>query len=282
MQRKTILAILAGVVLVSGIQALASPLPIYPGKEHFDDYATGTSDPNYVANWPTVSNPPDYAPGPWTRYAIGTQKPWSTPNNLWLVDTEKTGIVRDLASDIEAAAPGMTAWDATDDDPLESQFSMWSKNKTAERKYASVFVELSMGEVHAPGEGYSGPTLPVIAFGWARGPINGTSITPYFFDGATWKTLSSIDQSAQWNNLNMLVYSNYVKIENKSFSGVVETETIAYTGPFDHISIMSPNNDAAERAIDDVWLRGGVYVPEPATLSLLALGGMALIRRRRR
>jgi len=261
MLRETVMVLLVVGVLASAGQALASPFPIYPGKEHFDDYATGTDDPNYLANWPTVSNPPAYEPGPWTRYAIGTQKPWSTPNNLWLVDTEGTGIVHDLRPDILEAAPGMTAWNGTADTPLHGLFSMWSKNKTAERKYASVFVELSLGEVHAPDENYSGPTLPVIAYGWARGPINGTSITPYFFDGAQWKTLSSIDQSAQWNNLDILIYDDHVVVENLKFPDVTETEARVYLGPFDHISIMSPNNDASERAIDDVWLVDGVFVP---------------------
>jgi len=272
--QKTVMAILVGVVVMSAAQTLAG---IYPGKEGFDTYATGTSDPDYVANWPTISDPG------WTRYAIGTQKPWSVPNNLWIVDTELTGISHDLGPDIQDAAPGMTGWNGTADTPLHALFSMFSKNKTAERKYASVYVELSMGDVRAPADqSYSGPTLPVIAYGWARNPGWGASVTPYFFDGAQWKTLSSIDQNAKWNNLDMLVYDDHVVVENKKFAGVTETETRAYLGSFDRISILSPNNDAAERAIDDVWLLDGVYTPEPGTLSLLVLGGLALLRRRSR
>jgi len=45
--------------------------------------------------------------------------------------------------------------------------------------------------------------------------------------------------------------------------------------------IVYPSVDAGQRAAVESYLMGKYFIPEPATMSLLALGGLALLRRRR-
>ena len=267
MLRTTVLAILAGVILVVAVPALAVPPPpdgfLYPYKEHFDDYATGTGDANYATNW-TV--PPGMV-----RISIDRKKAWSAPNHLYIVDTEGYGISYNMVHNFQLLNPLATGVNGTDDTPLRQSFLMWCWNKGKERKYCSSFIELSMGDVQAPMYPYSGPQLPVIAFGWTRGMGTGTSVVPKYFDGQTWHSLSWIDQNKKWNNLLTKIYADRIVAENTKYNPggfPPQTKPRAYLGSFDTIKFRAPNNDAAQRCVDDIFLVAGVLTGPPIPLDM--------------
>jgi hypothetical protein len=253
---------LAGAVLVTAIPAVALPLggPLYGSAEKWDDYATGFYDPNYVANW--------YVPPGMYRIMIRDKRPWSPPNALWIVDTEGYGIAYDLLPDLQAIAPLATGVNGTDDNPLIQQFEIWMKG-CPYRKYASCFIQLAMGDQMVPDVGYAGPVVPVIAMGWIRGLNYPGSITPWYFDGQVWHSLGSTDATCAYNILKTVIKTDSVAIDNLLDAGYPpQIRPRAYLGSFDTIMVRSPNNDAKERAVDDIWLIDGVLTGPPIELDM--------------
>jgi len=253
MVRTSVLVLVVGAVLVAAVPAVAVP-PLYGTKESFEDYVLGSDGPLYTANWATM-------PG-CSRIAVKANKPWTGSKNIEVVDSQY-GLTYDLVPDIQAVDPTKNAVNGTDANPLVQLLCMWSKNSYPDRKYASFFVELSRGDVHAP-VGDASEVLPVIAFGWTRGMGTGTKITPSYFDGMTWHDLGNTDQMAAWNVLRTKIYTDTVWFDNEQDSVGSETKPRAYLGGFDTISLRAPNNDAKARSVDDVWLVEGVLTREEA------------------
>jgi hypothetical protein len=202
------------------------------------------------------------------------------PNNIWIVSSNYR-VSYDLEPDINDIDSSKHTVNGVDGNPLHAQFCLHSKNSTTDRKYCSFFIELSKGDTPAPDDwDYSGPTLPVLAFGWTRN-ISASKITPSYFDGGTWHDLGNTDQLAAWNILFMKVSTGTVEIDNTKDGVGSQTLDREYLGCFDTISMRSPANAGKERSVDDLWLVGGeLRVPEPATLMLLGLTGLLLRRRR--
>jgi len=279
MRRLLIAFCMVGLMASTG---LALPLggPLYNSVEDFDDYTVSPpDDANYVANWvgtrPPVGSPPS---------------PFSAPNCALIA----TGVAKyrasyDLEPDINAIDSEKHTVNGTDDNGLVVSFNMDSNSSTVgERKACAFNIELSKGDVAAPaydGTTYS-PPLPVMSWGWfGDAAVTGyglpKSAAPYFFNGAFWTNIA-VDQKNGLNDLTATIKTNTVIFDNSYDAYGSDTKDRGYLGCFDTITMRSVGNDLKYRRVDDVAIGAGeLRVPEPATLSFLALGGLMLLRRRR-
>ena len=279
MRKKLILCSAVVALLCSTVMAV--PVDY---RQSWEGYATGTGDPNYIAEWSVVSGA--------SRTQISSSSPAVGSNGLKVQKDAPYGIMHDLTTTDSSAAgdnPALGAGEVvqgTDADQLSLYYSFdigLSSFSTAD-----FFMEISLGGAHAPDS--SSGAADALAFGWTNG-INGSSNHPWVFDGQNWLEATNIATNyKRWHHIEMVVTATQITLidESSKREDALPTErfqsqTFArqYTGGFDTISARTANNTGIARYADRGYLTGGSIVPEPATLSLLALGGLALLRRRR-
>jgi hypothetical protein len=212
--------------------------------ENWDSYAAGYSDPVYVARWPAVLGT--------ARYRINSTCPSSLPNNLRAGSADSCAISHDLGPDLQALLAGGLEVAGTDAVPLTLSYNACLQGSL---QYADVIIELSKGEVHAPGTN-SAAVLPVLAFGMASA-IHATSVQPWFFDGQYWQSTNVLKTTADPNVLTMKVRGNTVLLSGGAGSSV---RSRAYRGGFDRITIRSQYNAVIGRLLDDIRLTGGQII----------------------
>lgn len=183
----------------------------------------------------------------------------------------------------------------------------------AARAHTAQYVELSYGEIHAPtltgGLTPLTEAIPVIALGkfhtqtvdgvpvftGTGGPsLNGSAV--YLFNGKQWINTGLATVAGTQGLVAKIFYdSDLAKWRVKTdwiFSttpgsmGSSNTFDLAFDPTvlgFDTVSWnmlnASPSNNAGSY-YDDVWVAGGLVVPEPATMALLGMGFLAIRRRR--
>lgn len=223
--------------------------------EQWDTYALGTGDTNYNTIWSTVSGA--------SRYTVTNIQSLS-PSKSLRVDNNPGGlfgISNDLTSELQAVLPWATHVEATDTHALEAVMSVWMNAASTQLKYGDVFIELSMGDVHAPST--NSPTvLPVLAFGVTSG-INGAVKYPWYFDGQNWVAITGATSVIEWNTFKMRVLTSNCELSQSVGSTYVATRPRAYLGGFNRISLRTVSNEGAYRVVDDVRLTGGVVVAPP-------------------
>jgi len=116
-------------------------------------------------------------------------------------------------------------------------------------------------------QGVQGPAGAVTAEGWHHIAVthDGTAITTYV-DGA-------YNGSTAMSGLSSMAGADLIFGQTAWWNA-----SRAFAGDVDEIAIW--NTGLSDADIADVYLNG-VVVPEPATMSLLVLGGLTLLRRRR-
>lgn len=223
--------------------------------DQWDTYALGTGDTNYNTIWSTVSGA--------SRYSVTNIQSLSPSKSLRIEYNPggPFGISNDLTAELQAVVPGATHVEATDANPLEAVMSVWMNAASTQLKYGDVFIELSMGDVHAPST--NSPTvLPVLAFGITNG-INGSVKYPWYFDGQNWVAITGATSVIEWNTFKMRVLGSQCELSQSVDSTYVANRPRAYLGGFNRISLRTVNNQGAYRVVDDVRLTGGVVVAPP-------------------
>jgi hypothetical protein len=279
-------------------------------RENWDSYATGRTDPVYTQVW-TCDVPTDYPD-------IGTGNPSTPPNAIQLALKDRTltndltdGITNGTAAGTEMGAgqvvkPGQAPLGDPTNLILEYRVTF---GVGGQRANASSYMEASFNGQHAPTSGtLTGPVYPVLAIGnlntkftdWNGAGTNNNQ--PYFFNGQTWLRCgnSTFTFGTAPNNNQQL----YATIYYDSGLGKWQAEIKLVGGLYNGINVYDLAFDPtaqgfntvgwAEKNVsptswtgnpqpmgDDVALSGGIIVPEPASLMLLTLGGLTLIRRRR-
>jgi hypothetical protein len=273
-------AILCGAIV--GLLCSASMAVPIDYKQRWNGYGTtggGVHDPNYVAEWQQIEA---------NRYAIKDNgSPWIAPNALKVKKDQSIGIMHDLHVDDTSAsenpdpslAPGELVV-GPDDDVLTVSFYLDMGSLQFTNNYADFFTEMGLGNAHAP-TSPAGGAADVLAFGMTYG-INGFDDQPYFFDGVNWNRCDQITTVQRWNKFFMDISSTTVTLRNDA-TGDSQTFARQYLGAFDTVSHRTIDNDGQSQEMwaDTTYITGGNIVPEPATLSLCVLGGLALLRRRR-
>ncbi len=224
--------------------AMAAPVISLNFVENWDSCAAGYTDPAYVARWPAVLGT--------ARYRINSTCPSSLPNNLRAGSGDSCAISHDLGSDLRALLAGAVEVAGTDAVPLSLAYNACLQGNL---QYADVMVELSKGEVHAPGTN-SAVVLPVLAFGMAA-TIHAPSAHPWFFDGRNWRATNVLDTTKDPNVLTMQVRTDTARLSGGAGSVV---QPRAYTGGFDRITIRSQLNGVIGRLLDDITLTGGQII----------------------
>lgn len=173
------------------------------------------------------------------------------------------------------------------------------------------YTELSFGEIHAPtltgGLESLETAIPLIALGKldaavtnADQTINASNTSLYFFDGKAWFRLGSLAVSNGQNIMTAKLFydgssefgwSAYIQFLNNtgqtSSNQIVPLQFDPTVLGFNTVSYILPNAVEVSPGgtlptFDDVWVAGGLVIPEPTTLIFIGLGSMLLIRRRRR
>ena len=175
----------------------------------------------------------------------------------------------------------------TDADPINMDY--WAMAPGTSRKRNDFVVALSMGE---PGTDFTIPAIddppldeaiPMIAFSHPFGPGTG-NVRFSRFDGKQWyNDIAGFSAGSTWYNFILRVQANTYSLERVGgpddylYTGL----PLAYTGGFDRVFVSyegrSPSGYTGH--VDDITVTS--RLPEPATLSFLALGGLMLLRRRR-
>jgi hypothetical protein len=254
--------------------------------------STAAGSINFTENWDsyTAGSAPG---GPWftdPHSSVGPLLVSSavslSPSNSLQVHNNATLSNRGISALItEGLNPGEVVG-GTDADPLSIRNRVYFSAARSARD-GSWYIELSLGDVHAPdlaslphGTPLAEP-IPVIAYTGARGDF-GKNYD--YFDGEKWTEAGFSHDGPGWGAaaLGIDVKTNTVALFDTTGNSTASTARV-YTGAFDRVNIYVTTEQGSNTAhIDDLSITGGVVVPEPATLVLLGLGAIPLLRSRRR
>ena len=125
-------------IMAMAVPAMALPLggPLYGTAEKFDDYALGTADANYNANWTLF--------GPGSRPAVVSETGKFSSGTQSIKLLSRHELSYDLVPDIQAIDGSKNALNGTDENPLQSQFHLRPK-ASGFNHHNSFFVELCKG-----------------------------------------------------------------------------------------------------------------------------------------
>lgn len=193
-------------------------------------------------------------------------------------------------------------------DNLQLRISFQFGSTGTNRARTAAYAELSSGLLHAPAlTGALEPlasAIPLIAIGKlttnftnAAGTVTGANTSPYFFDGKQWQRLGNLAVLLPANHVAAKIFydgtSTYgwsAYLQFLAGSGqTVANHTIPLqfdpTVGFDTVSYVLPNSTSPTPggtlpSFDDVWVGGGLVIPEPATALLLGVAFLAVRRRR--
>jgi hypothetical protein len=101
---------------------------------------------------------------------------------------------------------------------------------------------------------------------------------------STGGTLQTVIKDGQWHlyQWNMDDPTQWTNTFNTFYSGGLGDTTLEASVSFDSIALISDNGGNATVRIDQIQFNNAGMIPEPASLSLLALGTLPLLARRRR
>ncbi len=271
--------------------------------ENWDSYAAGETDPTYTSIWNNDDNVSPSYPEVWVT------KSFSAPNSLGVLQQNR-GIDNSL---VDGIGPGeMSAGQTVNGQGLPTDatgldLGVYIHNSAGgSRQNTSQYVEISLGGVHAPDPsnfasyGLAGALdplpapIPVLAIGklnglWSTGDgtTTGQRNTIYFFNGQQWIN-TFMAMGAATNGFNRVwAYIGESLVDSEvqgAGSGANAGIARAYLGGFDTISYRYFNGGqsiSGTAATDDLWLSGGVIVPEPAALILLLTTPLFLRSRKR-
>jgi len=158
----------------------------------------------------------------------------------------------------------------------------WMMAPGTSRKRTDIIVAISMGEagtdwtLPAWGDAPLATAIPVVAYCM---PYT-DNVRAGIFDGKKWyNSTAGLQVGSTWYNFHLEARASTLYLDHTSDGPY--TVPIEYTGGYDRVSVLYEGNSPAGAYVgyvDDLSVTG---VPEPATLSFLALGGLALLRRRR-
>jgi hypothetical protein len=254
---------------ITCVLVVLASTPMAMGYTFFDDfesYTLGDPSPTSAYPSPTWSEPPNYAYLPVTESANHTP----AGSKSMLVNNNYGGTKRG-----ETHVFGETLV-PSDADPTTLDYWIYSGTGTS-RKRGDVIVELSMGDVHAPMYGVV-LAVPIPVLAWCK-PYN-DSVAFSYFNGRQWLDSGFVAAGGLWLNANMTVSTSTVDLSIERY-GPYTNIGREYTGGFDRVSILYEGRSPAGNywySVDDISVQG---VPEPATMSLLAIGGLAMLRRRK-
>ena len=193
-------------------------------------------------------------------------------------------------------------------DNLQLRISFQFGSTGSNRARTAAYAELGSGALHAPAlTGALEPlatAIPLIAIGKltsnftnAANTANAQNTSPYFFDGKQWLRLGNLGVLLPANHVAAKIFydgaSTYGWSAYIQFLAGTGTTVSNYTLPlqfdptvgFDTVSYVLPNQASPTPSgtlpsFDDIWVAGGLVVPEPATMALLGFGFLAICRRR--
>jgi hypothetical protein len=285
MKRVTIGLCVATVLAIGALPAFATDIPNRM-MEWVGHYGIGSADNTMVqTNWA----------------GAGGKMVFSTPTDGWdVIEVKKYNDVRgtlDLTTslptynydyDAGAAVPSVPCgggFNGTDDDPLVVMMYVDDINLTGYQS-SNLFVEMSMDSDFTPEAPNTIGAHSSLAFGQYTS-WGGSSAAKYF-DGVDWVdtkyTGTSMWSSKRGNTFTMTIKTNTVELELNSKNAGITTNTFPrqYLGAFNQISISQYVAGLKPMEVEQVKITGGVIVPEPATMALLSIGLLPLLRRRRR
>ncbi|MGB9624323.1 MAG: PEP-CTERM sorting domain-containing protein [Phycisphaerae bacterium] len=290
-----VVSVLACLAVVSS--ATAAPINY---RENWDSYAAGRDDPAYVAVWACTDET--------DRPIIQASNAASAPNaiglelkNRFLVNSLVDGVTNGTVAGTEMNAgevvkPGQAALGDASNLIMEYRMGFGAN---AQRAATATWMEVSFGTQHAPTSGLtSGTPIPVLAIGKLNAKVDSTAGNnqPYFFNGLNWFRCGNSTFSGTGRDQQLLV-TVYYDTDLAAWQAQVTLTGGLYNGTnvfalafdptvlgFNTVSWAQWNSGSAWSGAtptgDDVALSGGMIVPEPATLLVLALGGLPLLRRR--